>query len=227
MKSMKVELVLLVIVVFITVAANEAPLAYGEKNIKGSYLYPPIYPKSNGTYDGWILESGENTNVGGTINSTGTILNIGDDALRRQYVAILQFNTASYNIPSAAIIYKAVLRIRPYAPVGSNPFLSFGSLYIDMRKPYFGTSSLVPSDFQAIAGRNSVSYFGKYPVAGWYKADLNATARAYLNKSGTTQFRLHFKLDDNNDFKADYVRIYSGNAALSLRPKLEINYYIP
>ncbi|MDP3245060.1 MAG: hypothetical protein Q8M83_05405, partial [bacterium] len=48
MKSMKVEILFLVIVLFVGIAANKAPLAYGEKN---SLAYPVIYPRSLGTYD--------------------------------------------------------------------------------------------------------------------------------------------------------------------------------
>ena len=226
MKSTKVEIVLLIVVLLITVAANQAPLSYGAKT-EGAYWYPPVYPKSIGTNDGWVLELSENANVGGSVNATGTVIKIGDDVLKKQSVAILHFNTASYSIPPTAVIASAVLKIRRQAIGGTNPFLSFGTLNVDMRKPYFGTSTLTPSDFQVAAGRSVVAAFDRTPVNGWYKAKLNATGGAYINKNGPTQFRLYFKLGDNNNAIADYVSIYSGNASLALRPVLEIEYYVP
>lgn len=226
MKSSKMEIVLLIVVLLITVAANQAPLSYGAKT-EGAYWYPPIYPKSVGTYDGWVLERSENANTGGSVNATGTFIKIGDDAFKRQSVAILHFNTAPYSIPPTAVIYRAVLKIRRQSISGTNPFLSFGTLNVDMRKPSFGTATLAPSDFQAAAGRALVATFGRTPVKGWYEATLNSTGKAYLNKRGPTQFRVYFKLGDNNNAIADFVAIYSGNASLALRPVLEIEYYVP
>lgn len=228
MKSKSVEVILLILVVFIVVAANEAPLAFDQKNVKGfPPSYPVIYPRSYGSYDGWVRETGEFTNIGGTLNATGTVVNIGDDAAKRQYRAILHFNTASTPIPPAAVIVNVVLRLRLQGYTGSNPFLTFGPMIVDMRKPSFGTATLVSNDFQALPGKAYVASFSPTPVAFWYKAVLNATGRAYINRNGTTQFRIYFKKDDDNDLVADYVRLFSGNALASLRPKLEIQYYVP
>jgi hypothetical protein len=49
----------------------------------------------------------------------------------------------------------------------------------------------------------------------------------YINRTGVTQFRLRFALDDNNNGTADYLLFYSGNAATSKRPTLVIKYYAP
>lgn len=225
MKSTRVEIILLIVVLFVAVAANEAPIVYADKGTYG-FRYPPIYPKSFGPYDGWVLESGENTNIGGTVNNVSPIVNVGDDALRKQYRVILHFNTAAYHIPPAAVIRQAVIRMRLQGITGGNPFPTFGSLYVDMKKPYFGTAPLVITDFQALAGRSTVARF--VPVGGSiYKAVLNYTGKAYLNKNGSTQFRVYFKLGDDNDKIADYMRFYSGNAATAaLRPTLEIVYCV-
>ena len=49
-----------------------------------------------------------------------------------------------------------------------------------------------------------------------------------MNKTGTTQFRLRFLTDDNNDNAADYMKFFSGNyATASARPTLIIEYYVP
>ncbi len=46
---------------------------------------------SNGTNDGWILESSENSNIGGRKNNNSDILRLGDDAQDRQYRRHLAF----------------------------------------------------------------------------------------------------------------------------------------
>jgi hypothetical protein len=46
-------------------------------------------------------------------------------------------------------------------------------------------------------------------------------------RSGLTQIRLRFKLDDNNNRIANYLSVYSGNAPSSSRPQLVVTYYVP
>jgi len=54
------------------------------------------------------------------------------------------------------------------------------------------------------------------------------TGLAYVNKTGRTQIRLRFTLDDNNNHANDFMNIYSGNASvLADRPRLIIRYYLP
>ena len=63
---------------------------------------------------------------------------------------------------------------------------------------------------------------------GWYSVMLLTTAYPYINKTGTTQFRLRFKLDDDNDNTADYMKFFSGNYGTATdRPVLVIEYYVP
>ena len=45
--------------------------------------------QSVGAQDGWILESRETSGLGGSLNSVATIFNLGDDAAKRQYRAVL------------------------------------------------------------------------------------------------------------------------------------------
>ena len=183
--------------------------------------------RSLGAQDGWMLESTETSNAGGTLNTTATTFNLGDDAADKQYRALLHFNTAS--LPNNAVITKVTLKIKKQGQVGSNPFTLLGGLKVDMRKPYFGTAiGLVASDFQAAAGKSNVATFNATPASNWYRALLNATGRAYVNKTGTTQFRLRFQTDDNNDNGADYMKFFSGNyATASAVPTLIIEYYVP
>jgi hypothetical protein len=182
---------------------------------------------SVGARDGWILESTESSNTGGTLNSTTTTFNLGDDDKDRQYRAILSFNTAA--LPDNAVITKVTLRIRKQGSVGTNPFTILGGLRVDIRKPYFGTATgLQINDFQAAATISVASTFKTTPVFNWYNAIIGSTGFPYINKTGTTQFRLRFAKDDNDDMGADYMKFLSGNIAdIGLRPALVIEYYVP
>ena len=178
-------------------------------------------------YDGWILESSETSGRGGDMNATATTFKLGDDAADKQYRSILSFNTSS--LPDTAIITSIVLKVRSQGVVGINPFTTHQGLLVDIRKPYFGAAVvLAAADFQASASRSSVGTFGSTPSSGWYSVTLNSSAFSYINKSGTTQFRLRFKLDDNDDNGADAMKFYSGNfSGTASRPLLIIQYYVP
>ena len=181
---------------------------------------------SQGSYDGWVLESSETSKKGGTKNNTGKTFNVGDDDSNRQYCGILSFDTTG--IPDYAIITRAWLMVRKAGLVGTNPFKTHKGLRFDIRTGYLGTKpALQTSDFQAKASQNLVGQFSKSTTPGWYSADLIYTAYGYVNRTGSTQFRLHFYKDDNNDFGADYFKFYSGNAPAASRPKLIVEYYLP
>jgi hypothetical protein len=185
--------------------------------------------RSIGAYDGGIVETSESSNMGGTINATSTTFKLGDNAADRQFRAILHFNTSS--IPDTATITRVKLKIKRHSLIGTNPFTTHGRLLLDMRRPFFGGSvALAPADFQAAAvapaGKIRAGQFSSTPVSGGaaYLAILPATSFQFINKAGTTQFRLRFALDDNDDLGADYMAFFSGNSILSERPELEVEY---
>ena len=151
---------------------------------------------------------------------------LGDNAANRQYRAILHFDTSG--LPDNAVITSVTLNIKKQGQVGTNPFTTHGPLLVDIRKNFFGTlAGLQLADFQAKAGSAAAAAFGATPVAGWYSAVLKSSGFPFINLAGTTQFRLRFTLDDNNNHRADYVAFYSGNAAAANRPQLIIQYYVP
>ncbi len=180
--------------------------------------------RSIGVQDGWVLESSETSGVGGFMNATYGNFALGDDALNRQYRGILSFDTSG--LPDNAVISSAIIRIKPAtAPVGTNPFDVLGNLWVDIRTGPFGTLALELSDFNAVASAANGGAFGKTPINDWYAAPLNLSARSYINKTGTTQLRLRFGLDDNNNHLSDLLSFYSGNAlVITNRPVLEITY---
>jgi hypothetical protein len=179
---------------------------------------------STGSDDGWVLEASETSQAGGSLNATDKTFSLGDDALRRQYKAILSFNIQG--IPASATIIAVELKIKQSgsAAGGGNLFSQLGSLLVDIKKGAFGMIALQASDFQATAlkaGRFKVT-----PVSGWYSALLPAVGRNNINRAGVTQFRLYFTKDDNNNAVANYMKFYSGDNA-TMQPTLIITYTLP
>lgn len=188
--------------------------------------------RSNRANDGWILESSEESNKGGTKNSNAATINLGDDGRDRMYRAILHFPTNS--LPDNAVVTQVILMIRKKSTVGTDPFITHQNISIDIRKGAFGNFnlfsfwSLQPSDFQASADMNSVGMIQNNPVSGWYWAMLDNRAFPYINLFGVTQIRLGFQLDDNDDQGEDTIRFYSGDYPEQAdRPHLQIEYYVP
>jgi hypothetical protein len=184
--------------------------------------------KSFGPDDGWSLESGENTNRGGSINFGKVAFRLGDTNSRKQYRGILSFPTAS--LPDNAIITKVTLRLMKEKVIGGgDPVSAFQGFLIDIRKGTFGTSALQTLDVQAAANK-TYGPFVVAPTANWYSFDMT-TAKAYINKmatgSGLTQIRLRFQLDDDNNAITNYLTLYSGNAGPLRRPQLIIEYRLP
>jgi hypothetical protein len=184
--------------------------------------------RSAGAQDGWILESSETSNKGGTLNSTATTFRLGDDAAKKQYRAILSFKTA--NLPDNAVITKVTLKVKRQGVMGGgDPVNAFQGFMADVKKGTFGTSALQAADFQTAANK-TVGPVKPTPNGGWYTLNL-AGAKAFINKlasnGGLTQIRLRFKLDDNNNAVANYLSLFSGNAPLASRPQLIVEYYVP
>jgi hypothetical protein len=185
---------------------------------------------STAVQDGWILESGQNTNQGGTMDKvTGVYLNLGDDAAKKQYRSILSFATGAA-LPDTAIITKVTLKVKQFKSYGTgNPVSLFGGFMADIKKGIFGTSALQLTDWQTAANK-SYGPFVVSPVSGWYALNLTA-GKAYINKlatnSGLTQIRLRFNTKYNNNTIANYLALYSGNAGAAYRPRLIIEYYVP
>jgi predicted outer membrane repeat protein len=190
---------------------------------------PTLTFKSAGVQDGWILESAEKSNKGGTLDAKATTFRLGDDAAKKQHLGILSFSTGA-GLPDDAVITKVTLKIKKQGVTGGgNPLTTFKGFMVDVKKGTFGTAALQASDFQAAASKT----YGPFKPAlagGWYSMDLTS-ASTYINKlstlSGLTQIRLRFKLDDNNNAVANYLSLFSGNAPVGSRPQLIIEYYVP
>lgn len=198
--------------------------------VESEYRVSSLKVQSNGSRDGWTLESTETSNHGGTRNATG-LLNIGDGAIDKQYRTILFFNTAP--LPDNAVITKVILKIKKQGVQGSNPFTTLGNLIADIQKGYFGNSALEVGDFQATASRRKIGKFTTTNAApGWYSLLLRGGDYIYfssINPVSVTQFRLYFSKDDNDNRVEDYIKFYSGDTSVATanRPILIINYVLP
>jgi hypothetical protein len=182
--------------------------------------------RSRAAKDGWVLESGETSNKGGSLNAGATSFFLGDDDHDRQYRAILSFNTAG--LPDNAVITKVTLKINKQNVIGNDPFKTHGNLLVDIRKGAFsGKAALQLTDFQALASKNKIGAIPNKPRSNWYAKTWKSGIFTYINNTGVTQFRLRFTKDDNDDRGNDYVKFFSGNAAAAYRPKLIVEYYVP
>jgi hypothetical protein len=184
----------------------------------------PITLESTGTLDGWVLESSETSNQGGTLNVNKGFFNLGDNATNRQFRAILSFCPGS--LPFGATVTKAVLKIRKVGVVGTDPFTTHGKIAVDLRQGAFSNNlALQLPDFKAAASMNVAGLISNTPQAGnWYVANLKAAALPFITATSCIQLRLRFQVDDNNDLGADFLKFFSGDATPAARPKLVITY---
>ena len=188
--------------------------------------------RSNGKNDGWILETNENSNLGGTKNSVADTFRVGDDGQDRQYRSILHFPT-SY-LPDNAVITQAILTIKAQGITGIVPFTTHGNMLVDICYGSYGylgpfkIKALQSMDFQSPANLSSAAIIQNNAVGGWYWAVLTPDAFPFINKTGNTQLRLAFHLDDNDDLGVDFISFFSGDATGQAdRPHLLIDYYVP
>lgn len=189
-------------------------------------ITPQMTFRSAAGRDGWILESRENSDQGGTLNTTGKIV-VGDTTADKQYRSILHFATGG--LPDNATILRVELKLRLFDTSGTDPFTTHGQLLADIKNGVFGDATLEITDFEAPASRINAGHFGI--IAGspdWYRMVLGRSSYGFINLMGTTQFRIYFATGDDDDATADLARFYSGNALLNTdRPQITIEYVLP
>jgi hypothetical protein len=183
---------------------------------------------SIGVHDGYVDESSETSNVGGTNTSTATsgiALRVGDTGAKKQRKSIVSFDTST--LPDAAVVTAATLKLKRGGGIGTPTTL--GNLTVDIKNVVvgFGTSlNLEKIDFEYAASKSDVGTLS-YPAATnvWAIAVLNTNGTTRIAKTNHTQFRIRFVTDDDNDAADDYLGFYSGeNASSTNRPILEVTY---
>jgi len=176
--------------------------------------------------DGFVSELSEESGTGGSATATlgaGAALRIGDLSRDRQLRSIVSFDTSA--LPDGATILEARLRLVRGALAGTDPFTTHGRCRIEVRRGVFGGArALAPGDFSAPATLADAGTLAAPGANGLAEAILNAEGLAALHKAGTTQLRLSFTRDDDEDGRADYAGFFSGESAASLRPQLVVTY---
>ena len=150
---------------------------------------------------------------------------MGDDNKNKQYKTIVSFDTSS--IPDGATILSVTLRLRRGTLSGTNPFTTHGTCWVDVQtgSGFSGSTALATGDFQATATAvQATSLSNAANNLDWSTGALNAAGLAAIDKTGTTQLRVYFNLDDNNDGGSDYIGYYSGEATSANRPQLVVTY---
>ncbi len=181
---------------------------------------------SNKANDGYVIESGENGNIGGGIDATSATFYLGDNAEDRQFRAILDFDTSP--LPDEAVIVRATLKVKLLSVTGASPFLTHQNLLVDIKGGTFGRSVLEVADFQSPASLDAAGVISSPAADNWLSSLLGEPALQFINATGQTQFRLRFQLDDNDDLSADTLKVYSADAVTpASRPVLVVEYYLP
>jgi hypothetical protein len=215
---------------YVVTATNGA----GEGPSSNEASATPVVPPTVATFtsvaaqDGWVLESSETSNAGGSIDATSNTtssLRVGDDNKDKQYKSVVSFDTSS--IPDGATILSATLRLRRGTLSGTDPFTTHGTCWADVQPGagFSGATSLQTGDFQAAATAVQAASLTDATANGnWSEGTLNAAGLAAINKTGTTQLRVYFNLDDNDDLGNDYMGYYSGEATSANRPQLVVTW---
>lgn len=177
--------------------------------------------QSIGPEDGVLTESTETSGLGGVASVVGDNLQVGDHLGDRQVKGVLSFDTSA--IPDGATIVSATVRVRRVGLWGGNPFADLGVCTFDVRSGGFGGDpALQPGDFEASASAPGAGTLTS-PVANgdWSSGALNAAGLAAIDRTGRTQVRMAFALDDNDNGLVDRVRYGAGeHADAASRPEL-------
>lgn len=178
--------------------------------------------KSIAAQDGFVVESSETSGIGLLNNSTLPYFRVGDDEKKRQYRAILSFDTSSLH--DNAVITFAFIKVKRQLISGGNVFDKLGNLKLIVRSPYFGAGKgIEAADFSSPGTLAGV--FSRTAVYGWFRANLRKTTFNLVDRMNTTQYRLQFSKDDNNDSIANHIKFYSGET--TTKPILVVMYYVP
>jgi CSLREA domain-containing protein len=197
----------------------------------GAFEYREIsslVQKSEGRYDGFVVEASEDSGVGYRYFDQLEYISVGDDKQNRQLRGFLHFDTSS--IPDNAVIVSATIQLQTQDILGPDPMASLGDFLVDIKSGAFSDlADLQNNDFESFDS-NHMQPVGivEHDEHDKYQAELSSRAFPYINLTGTTQLRLRFDLDDNNNQWSDQLCFYSGDAGDYLsRPTIRILYYVP
>ena len=184
---------------------------------------------SIGAEDGRVIESSENTNVGGTAtpNSTASsALRVGDNNQDRQFKSFVSFDTCvdpgrrDHRLGDACSCGAA----RSPAPTRSPPTAPAG--WTSQTGAFGGTNALaagrLPGRGHGGQRRQPVEPDGERRAVDGDASTPRAARRS--TRPARTQLRVYFTLDDNDDTGNDYIGFSGGEATTANRPVLVVTY---
>jgi len=123
----------------------------------------------------------------------------------------------------------ATLRLKFGKIVGTDPFSTHGTCYVDIKggAGFSDSADLEAGDFEAAADLTAATTVGEPDGEGWSEGVLGAAGRPYVNKSGRAQLRVYFSTATDNDETTDYIGWYSGENELPGTPPKLVVYYKP
>lgn len=164
-------------------------------------------------YDAEIVATDKNMN--GTVNAnsvTTDSITVGANA------SILTFNTSSLN--SQSNIADASIFLKRNDLIGDN--LKEDELFLEIKTNNFGASLQLELDdynSQSDASSTACTYGSVEDNESWLRVDIPYNMLPYINKSGTTQFRLKYNnVTANNNF------IFNNSNDPEKQPILDIKY---
>jgi len=184
----------------------------------------PMWPIAE--QDGTVLEAFERLGMGGFISATRATLQVGDDRKDRALRAILAFDTSA--IPKWATVVSAQVHLTRISLSRNGPFKTHGDCLMEIADGSVGGSwVLSPHDFEASQNLSPAGIVPEPKTAfGQVATEIQEEALDGLNREGTTQFRLRFTVEDDNDFRTDQIQFASGNhPTQAYRPVLMVTYY--
>lgn len=187
----------------------------------------PLRLFSSAAGDGYVREPDLVGGIEGPVNTKSQTLYVGDDVTNWGYRSILSFPTSS--LPPGAVVTAARIRLTRASGFG-NP-AGLGPLRLDMGNPNIGVAATIdPLDYDIAAAPilNVASSF-PYPAGDDFTtfAEISGAHLADLNLGGITQFRVRFENESDEDSVRDTLSFHSGEAGISVRPELIVEYYKP
>lgn len=196
-----------------------------EEYLNGTFPVHQLVVRSSAANDGGIQEStSENSGIGGgTVNGLD-YLKTGDNYQDFQVFSVLSFDTSP--LPDTATIQKATLTLtrRLGGHDVGDPFAWPGELVADVRDGHFGSAvTLEGADFQSSATVSSGATIANGPVQA--TGEFVPAARGAVSRTATTQLRLRFDYEDDDDMSPDVISYWSGEAANDANDPVLTIYY--
>ncbi|MGB8955928.1 MAG: PHB depolymerase family esterase [Tumebacillaceae bacterium] len=176
--------------------------------------------KSVAAEDGYVYQY----TTDGQPNSMISYMEIGSTSLNHGEAGIVSFDTSQ--IPAGATVVAASLTMYRYD--NTLYYYDLGPLTADIAGAtgFSGSYALQAGDYGAAAALTNIGNFDAVPTAQYQAISdsISQAALGSLNRSGKTQFRIHFEKPTNNRFAIDVMRFFTGEQSGAYVPTLTIKY---